>query len=52
MQTLTPEKFNLKLPKAELRYFPNFFSKKEADILFQKLRTVEQEIFFVILGLQ
>ena len=42
MQTLTPKKFSLKLPNAELSYFPNFFSKKEADILFQKLRTETQ----------
>lgn len=37
MQTLTPEKFNLKLPNAELSYFPNFYSKKDADKLFQQL---------------
>ena len=39
MKTLTPEKFNLKLPNAELTYFPNFFTKKNADIFFQQLRT-------------
>lgn len=39
MQTLTPEKFNLKLPNAEISYIPDFFSKKEADLLFHKLKS-------------